>query len=241
MGYVSLLLDADKNAVNIGKSSLIDIFNHQKNTASMIAAVCGNRRVLVKILDAGADPCLENGSGDNILMLVIRRGHTDIAKYLFQLYKERQPVLEKLIDHKNKIGETALLLAAAKGLTSVVNMIVETKKEALLAMDIEGNSALHFAVREGRYEMMSMLLRSSASVNVVNQHSTSLLHLAAEKVRNVINFIFVIMTQCVIIDKLSKIQRNNPLSFSTVSPGILLDGKETAQERYRYDHFKQGK
>jgi hypothetical protein len=89
-------------------------------------------------------------------------------------------VLAELICRKNKFGETALMLAASRGLNPVCKALLDNGA-GIEGTNREGWTALHFAASAGRTGVVSLLLQRGASVNARNREGYTGLHYACSK------------------------------------------------------------
>ena len=89
----------------------------------------------------------------------------------------------------NVLGKSALTLATERNQMPVVQGIISSRKfrsevtELLDHQDYSGKSSLMIASSEGHIEIMELLLKAGASVNISNFSDYSSLHLLPEKIK----------------------------------------------------------
>jgi ankyrin repeat protein len=151
----------------------------------------GSGTLIVKLLDAGADPnTLATAQGETVLMKAARAGNLDAVKVL----------LDRSVDVNAKEifrGQTALMWAAAEGHVDVIRALAAhgadldvrsfdrdttpPKIEAgtpLAPIARGGLTALLFAGREGQMDAARALLDAKANINVVDSDGNNALVLA---------------------------------------------------------------
>jgi ankyrin repeat protein len=153
-------------------------------TPLLLAAKNGSGPMIGLLLKAGADTNAPNANGTTPLMLAAASGKTDALKVLLD-----NGATVNTRDAAN--GQTAVMFAAALGRGAAIKMLAEygadlnaTSKASLVkplaargepgegdrnkTIIMGGNSALHFAAREGQLEAVRELVAAGANVNVVS-------------------------------------------------------------------------
>ena len=69
------------------------------------------------------------------------------------------------VDARDEKGQTALMIAAAKGQVNVINRILRQNKGTLNQFDKSGSTALMTAARQGREDVVRVLVEGGADVN----------------------------------------------------------------------------
>ncbi|MBI4471288.1 MAG: ankyrin repeat domain-containing protein [Acidobacteria bacterium] len=150
-----------------------------------LAATNGSAAMIDVLLKAGSDPNVPNGNGTTPLMLAAATGKIEALKAL----------LDRGVDpnaRENTNGQTAVMFAAAQNRDAAIrllaergaNLTVTTKASESKAnasdrqaraeertknvAKVGGNTALHFAARDGHMEAVRALLESGADVNQVS-------------------------------------------------------------------------
>src|SRR5439155_21603798 len=153
-------------------------------TPLLLAAKNGSRGMIDLLLKAGADGNAANANGTTPLMLAAAAGKPD--------------AVQTLLDHGAKANarditnqQTALMFAAALGRDSAIRMLAEHGEDLNAASKVSsvralagrgvpgeadstkttkmgGNTALHFAAREGHMAAVRELVASGADVNKVS-------------------------------------------------------------------------
>ncbi|KAF5618694.1 ankyrin repeat-containing protein [Fusarium sp. NRRL 52700] len=79
----------------------------------------------------------------------------------------------------NDHGRTAMHVAAEKGNTKIVKLLLGTESNIVEAQDREGKIPLHFAALGGHVETLELLIRNGSKVDMSDNHQQTSLHLAA--------------------------------------------------------------
>ena len=142
-----------------------------------LAATNGSATMIELLLRAGADVNKPNGNGTTALMFAAASGKTDATKVL----------LDYGIDvnaRDSNHGQTAVMFAAARNngpairlladrganlkIMSYVTDVNPIEKEKTRGKQVGGNTALHFAAREGQMDAVQALVTAGADVNQVS-------------------------------------------------------------------------
>ena len=129
-----------------------------------LLAACkrGNVSLVLELLAAGADAnaCDASCLLDSALNRAADAGHVDVAEVLL-LHGAN-------VHRRNRLGLTPLHLASVRGHVHVVQtLLTQREPPDVGALDLEGNSALHLAAREGFRDVCGMLLDRGALINAV--------------------------------------------------------------------------
>ena len=142
-----------------------------------LGATNGSATMIELLLRAGADVNQPNGNGTTALMLAAASGQTDAIKVL----------LDHGIDvnaRDSNHGQTAVMFAAARNNGPAIRLLAEgganlkimsyvtdvnpVEKEKTRGRQVGGNTALHFASREGQMDAVQALVTAGADVNQVS-------------------------------------------------------------------------
>ncbi len=116
----------------------------------------GNVKRAVFYLDRGVDPNTSDASGNTVLMIASRLGHTDIASMLIA----RKASLTRQTNH----GDTALLMASLGGHLDVVKLLVAAGAPVQTE---KGWQPIHYAAFSGATEVVRYLLQRGADKNAL--------------------------------------------------------------------------
>ena len=78
----------------------------------------GHLETVNVLLEAGADPLIPNGDGNNALMIAVLSGHTIVVERLLEI-----EVVRSAINRTNKQGDSALSIAAELGHQEIINLL----------------------------------------------------------------------------------------------------------------------
>jgi len=136
-------------AVREGKNTCVQILvqnnanvnqqNILKDTALMVAAEAGNLFSVELLLQHNAHADTVNVDEDNALLLAAKSGCDACVERLLQGNEQNY------INHQNKKGETALMLAARTGTVNRVQLLLNARSRPDLQTFV-GESALNYAV-----------------------------------------------------------------------------------------------
>lgn len=152
-------------------------------TALTIAAAHGSTATAAALLARGASPLAINAKGLSPLMLAAREGHWGTAERLLQssLTKSTDDNLDEtmiLLEQRDPMGRTALMMAASEGHTNLIDMFLE-KGAILEAVDKEGLTGLCWACVRGRVAAVQALLDRGADIGANDKTGRTPLDLAA--------------------------------------------------------------
>ncbi|XP_020944897.1 transient receptor potential cation channel subfamily A member 1 isoform X2 [Sus scrofa] len=173
---------ACRQGVPVSVNNLLD-FNvsiHSKNKDKKsplhFAASYGRINTCQRLLQDMSDTRLLNEGdlhGMTPLHLAAKNGHDKVV----QLLLKKGALF--LSDHN---GWTALHHASLGGYTQTMKVILDTNMKCTDRLDDEGNTALHFAAREGHAKAVALLLSYDANI-ILNKQRASFLHVAIHNKR----------------------------------------------------------
>ncbi|GFR60560.1 ankyrin repeat protein [Elysia marginata] len=145
-------------------TSMINYKNKYGQTAVALAAQGGFQDCILVLVEGGADLNILTSEGDNPLLLASKGGHTDCVKYLIDFTEA------SMLDHRNKYGQTALMMAAFKTPVSGTFYLwhLVRAKATIDVKDANGYTALMLALFAGSSERARLLLRNGAQVSRVS-------------------------------------------------------------------------
>lgn len=158
-------------------------------TPLFLSAGTGNAKLIQLLVDNGADPGSTNSLGTTVLMEAAASGNPDAVKLLLDRGADGNAQAIR--------NQTALMFAAARNRADVIRVLAENGVDLnftseVIPMDLPlfddngnripnrtssgrpkaemmgGNTALHYAVREGHFEVVRALVDSGANVNQRN-------------------------------------------------------------------------
>ncbi|WP_367608396.1 ankyrin repeat domain-containing protein [Legionella sp. W05-934-2] len=161
------------------KTTTVDQFGQNRETAFMLAAANNNVRMMELLLRHGANPDQTDRFGRNALHYAINGKHVEASAFLIPLIRNK--------NRPDRDGLTPLMLASAKGLINIVRRLCSE------TMDTEqvtkkGFNALHLAAIEGHEEVVTHLVNSGYQIDKPESPSAkndrylkrTALHLAAQ-------------------------------------------------------------
>lgn len=120
-----------------------------------------------KLFARGIDVNTADSGGNTLLIIAVRQEFTEMVRRLLV----RRPIL----DARNGHGETALMLAAAKGNMDLVKLLVGHGAK----VNVSGWNPLIYAAWSGRTEVVKYLLDHGAQIDAVAPSGISALMMAA--------------------------------------------------------------
>ena len=118
------------------------------------AARYGNTKILVALLDAGADFSARDKNGNSPLHVVAEYGDAEMVADLLRAGAE--------IENRNNLGVTPLF-DASLGNMSTLTSLLDAGADIKARMN-DGRSPLHFMVIRGTAEMIAVLLSAGAEI-----------------------------------------------------------------------------
>jgi ankyrin repeat protein len=190
-----------------GVKSTID--NNTYKTPLHLAAERGDLRIVQKILEKSPEVTeLQDTKKQTPLHLAAMNGHSDVVNAIFDAIKDELNEKEKIFidgqnrfqtrgnlqvnfnellnktileasNVKNKMGETALHIAARKGHSNVVMAILNKSPKAINVENETGKTALHIAANEGHTAVVKEILgKFPEAFNVKNNIKQTALDIA---------------------------------------------------------------
>lgn len=139
----------------------VDSLKRADWTPLMLACAKNNFAVIKALINAGADPSLQNKDGWNSFHLACREGHPEIVNYLLDLNKG----LWKTV---SKNGRTPLHTASLHKRLETVEILLTRTEIDKDAQDNCGSTAFMDAARSGNKELLSLLHKKfNVSYNLI--------------------------------------------------------------------------
>ncbi|KDO19732.1 hypothetical protein SPRG_15062 [Saprolegnia parasitica CBS 223.65] len=149
-----------------------NVYNYERNTPLLIAAINGHIEPLRALLKYDADVDLPNDDGWTPLLCACDYGHVDCVKQLLAANATVTAVTSN--------GSTALLLATKKGNTDIVRVLLAHPETALNArLNSGGMTAVMIAAAVGNVNVLQQLLDADADFTMTNHTGRTALMLAA--------------------------------------------------------------
>jgi uncharacterized protein len=141
----------------------------------LLAVRAGDTSFVTRMQDLGLNENMRDDLRNNLLMLAIREDDGEAATIALAMLAQPRWQTPEVLNYRNQLGETALMLAALKGSTPVV--------ERLLALGAEPNqegwTALHYAATSGHVDVINLLIEKSAYIDAESPNKTTPLMMAA--------------------------------------------------------------
>lgn len=171
-GYPAPLRAFRRGLGNLLAATVVAAFSLAVQAAGSIddarnAAMMGDARELVRLIDGGIDPNSVDANGNTLLILAAREGRTATVEALLQ---RGVP-----LDQRNPAGDSALMLAVLGGHDDVVRVLLKGGAK----VNHEGWAPLHYAAFEGRESILDALFAAGADVNARAPNLATPLMLAA--------------------------------------------------------------
>eukprot|EP00918_Siedleckia_nematoides_P081707 GHVU01179146.1.p1 GENE.GHVU01179146.1~~GHVU01179146.1.p1 ORF type:complete len:420 (+),score=28.48 GHVU01179146.1:113-1372(+) len=169
-----LLLEAAAN----GDRSLLDdilegkhgrVGRDEINDAVYQACIYGNKHILQRLIDHGADPNMKDVDGDSALMQATANGHIGCVKLLLDKGSN--------VNQASIRGRCALHLAVWHNHLLIVSMLLAKGCDTSLR-ECYGDTPLIMCAQRGFPEVMTELLKAGADTLAVNDDRDTALHLA---------------------------------------------------------------
>lgn len=137
-----------------------------------LAARADDRSFIQRMPRLGLDENTRDALRNNLLMLAIRENGNGLA---LELLKQPAWQTKEVLEYENRLGETALMLAAISGSVPVATRLVELGAEVNRA----GWSPLHYAASAGKTEIVRLLAEKSAYLDAESPNGTTPMMMAA--------------------------------------------------------------
>jgi len=125
-----------------------------------IATRNGRRECLARVLSRGADPHSVNDDGYTALHWGCLNGRYDELQLLFEYVCEPDP--------RDAIDRTPLHYAASNGHLDVLRLMIDKRANINAIESKQGDSVLHYAVRNGNAQAVETLLKHGANHRYCN-------------------------------------------------------------------------
>ena len=159
---VSRLVNADTN-LNVASP---------KGTALTMAVATGNAKLVLLLLQHGADPNFGTPAGGNsAIMIAADRGETRIVKMLLASGAD--------VNYTNSKGDAAVSLATYKEHLTTVKALIKAGADVNISPN--GQSLLMHTVSENDLLLSQVLIAAGADVNFSAADGTTALKIAAER------------------------------------------------------------
>ena len=137
-----------KRGIDIDKSDI-------NGNTSFIIAVDSNQKAIIKLLSRrNPDFTAKNSYGETALMIAIKNGYSDSAKFLVS---NRRVV--NAINLRDKLGNSALLLAVKYELDSLVPLLIQVGSD-ITVKDLKNRDSYQIAEDKGKSEIKQHLLEA---------------------------------------------------------------------------------
>jgi ankyrin repeat protein len=145
----------------------------ETGNTSLYQAAGGGHGEIVRLLlpHSKADLNVRGQDGMTPLILALRRGRAEVAKYLLEAGAD-----VTLVDEG---GNTALHLAAGRGYAEIVRILLSHSKAELNMKGQRDMTPLLLALSRGHAEIVKYLLEAGADVTLANEIGNAALHQAA--------------------------------------------------------------
>lgn len=115
----------------------------------------------------------QDKDGNTAIMKAIQSGKLEVVK---ELLKDYQPN-----NMTNAVGQNMLMMATfSSGSIDMVNFLLNQKID-INQKDIDGNTALHYALRNGNYEVIESLFKAGIDINASNNKFENIATFMMEK------------------------------------------------------------
>jgi len=122
-----------------------------------LACLNGNSRLVQALLKAGANPDAFIRGGETALMTAARTGKIAAVNALLKAGAN--------VNAKEQKKQTAIMWAAAEGHVEVVDALLAAQADFQTPLEDSGFNAFYFAVREGKTDVIRLLLKAGADIN----------------------------------------------------------------------------
>lgn len=145
----------------------LNIVDEHGNTALMCASHNGNRLIVGKLIQSGANINVQTHS--TALIIAIINGHDDIADLLINAGAD--------LDLTDKDGNTALICAAKLRNSKIAKKLIEVGANTDI-QDKDGNTALIHAAKKGNTKIAKKLIKAFADADIKNKDGNTALILS---------------------------------------------------------------
>ncbi|XP_066951014.1 transient receptor potential cation channel subfamily A member 1 homolog isoform X3 [Macrobrachium rosenbergii] len=141
-----------------------------------LAAEKGNRDCCEILLASGANCSVRNKHKETPLMLAVKNCFTKTCEILLQSNRGS-------VNDVNNSHQTPVIIAARSNKAASVFVLQALLKcePDLKATTLDGDTALHYAAKNGSAQKCRDLMEAGADCNITNKHKTTPIHCAAKK------------------------------------------------------------
>lgn len=152
-------------------------------TPLIIASINGDVNIAKILIEKGAEIDLKNDKGNTPLILAAYNNHLGMVKYLIQKKAD--------VKSTNSFGLNALMYASQNGYINVVKYLIKNKKvvEDINHQSKKGTTALILAAMKGNAEIMQLLIKAGADVNIANKNGKTALSTIKTLAKNLTNIL----------------------------------------------------
>jgi ankyrin repeat protein len=169
--------DIDSNYVINTKITKDQIDPKDKVTILMYACLKGDLQLVDIIIKNNASVNLKDVNNRNALFYAINADKGDNADIVYALINAGINVNEP--EKEGSVtGNTPLTLATQKNMRNTVKALLDNNADPDWVVSKDGNTALHFAVRNSNIDIIDKLLNKNASLRVINKDNLTPLSLA---------------------------------------------------------------
>ncbi|CAB3371495.1 Hypothetical predicted protein [Cloeon dipterum] len=202
----------------LAKVSDTNCEDHRRRTPLhiLVKTNCSTSEPYLSLLTHGSQLDKQNERGETPLIEALENSSLFAAELLLEEAAKTQSDHQWLC-RSTQYGETALHVAARKGLTNIVASILSLNSSASATMlqDLNGDSALHLAAGRGHLEVVEKLLSAkSVEVNCRNKKGLAPLHVAVES--GFIHVVKALLTKpdCDILARTTDERRSSPVDLA---------------------------
>ncbi len=184
-----LIMAAKSGYTNIIKlliehGAYINHIDYKSMRAVVSIARCGSMEIVGVLMRYGAiiAPSLLAENRDWVIQVLKSSGISSLALAIItrDIATVTQLLSDNSIGAQDNFGMTALHWAVAQNYGELVALLLNEYNPNLSIQDHEGNTALHYAVRNGNDLILQVLLAHDARIDVQNAQGNTPLHLAAQ-------------------------------------------------------------
>lgn len=138
----------------------------------VLAARAGDTSFLLQMPDLGLNEQTQDDLRNNLLMLAVREDGDAMALAMLSQPNWSTP---EVLNYRNQLGETALMLAALKGSVPIVSRLLTLGAQP----NQEGWTTLHYAATSGHADVIRLLIEKNVYVDAESPNKTTPLMMAA--------------------------------------------------------------
>jgi len=141
----------------LAEGAYVNARDHLGRTALSIACRNNDRKIVGLLMSRGADPGIADEEGIDAFKYAIENADREILEFIYA--KTERDILD---EHRDK----SLLYATSMGYTFLVKKLVERCDVNI--QDIEGNTALMLAAKNGDVVAVKILMDAGAKIDMLN-------------------------------------------------------------------------